>query len=124
MKAINSAIVGQKFHAGAHDKLLATLPGSEVTLVREPENRFDKNAIRCEIDGVMCGYVPKEQAKRLAKDMDAGRSVSAALYEYNKLTIEIAEVKDEPFHDDEIPDLAPDAPEEKKGDDLIDEFEL
>lgn len=118
---INSSIVGMKFHTGAHDKLLATLPGSAVTLVREPTNKFDPNAIRCEIDGVMCGYVPKAQAARLADDMDNGRQVTAALYDYAQLNIEVA---DAPFHDDEIPDLAPDAPAEKKGDDLIDEFEI
>lgn len=120
---INSSIVGMKFHTGAHDKLLATLPGSAVTLVRDPDNPHDPNAVRCEIDGVMCGYVPKAQAARLANDMDNGRQVTAALYDYAKLSIEVGE---EPFHDDAIPDLAPDAkPEPKaKGNDLIDEVEI
>jgi hypothetical protein len=122
---INSSIVGIKFHDGAHDKLLATLPGSPVTLVREPSNKYDPNAVRVEIDGVMCGYVPKAQAARLAEDMDNGREVTAALFEYSKLTVEVA---DKPFHNDPIPDLTPVEETAKKhdypGDDLIDEVEI
>ncbi len=93
MPTINSAIVGMKFHAGSHDKLLETEDGSPVTLVRDPQNEYDPNAIRCEIDGQICGFVPASQAKRLAEDIDAGKAVTASLRDYSKLIIE---VEDEP----------------------------
>ena len=89
MPAINSAIVGIKFHAGSHDKLLETEDGSPVTLVRDPENKFDPNAIRCEIGGRICGFVPAAQAERLAQDIDAGKAVTATLRDYSKLIIEV-----------------------------------
>jgi hypothetical protein len=95
MTTIKSAIVGMKFHAGAHDKLLLTLSGSPVTLVRDPENEHDPNAVRVVIDGVMCGYIPRAQAAGLAVDMDAGKAVTATLKDYNKLEIEIQEDEEE-----------------------------
>jgi|GEM_PF-6997787 len=93
MSAIESAIVGIKFHPGSHDKLLETKDGEPVALVRQPDNKYDPNAVACEIDGQMCGFVPADQAKTLAPDIDAGRRVTATLHGYSKLTIE---VEDEP----------------------------
>ena len=86
---IKSAIVGWKHHKGAEKKLRATKQNTPVTLVREPENEHDPNAIRCEIDGIMCGFIPAAQAERLAADIDGGESVSAVLRGFNSLEIEI-----------------------------------
>lgn len=36
-------------------------------VVSEPSNKFDKNAIRVEINGLIVGYIPKEKAKKLSK---------------------------------------------------------
>lgn len=36
-------------------------------VISEPSNKFDKNAIRVEINGLVVGYVPKEKAKKLSK---------------------------------------------------------
>ena len=76
---ITSSIVGIKFHEGAHDKLLACVPGTEVSLIREPENRYDSSAVACMIDGLVLGYIPKAQAERLAKDLDNDQKVTATL---------------------------------------------
>ena len=96
---IPSSIVGMKFHPGASDKLRETPAGTVVTLEREPDNRFDPNAIRCVVGGLICGYIPKAQAVRLAEDMDAGKPVTATLVEATKLHIE---VEDAPPLDDEV----------------------
>ena len=88
---ITSSIVGIKFHKGAHDKLVASLAGTPVTLIREPENRFDSSAVACVVEGVTCGYIPKDQAERLAEDLDNGIEVHATLVGYEKLHIEVAE---------------------------------
>lgn len=64
------AIVGTKHIKGA-DMIIASCPHhQEVTLVREPGNRFDPNAVQVWIDGVRVGYVPKTQNAVLAKFID------------------------------------------------------
>ena len=88
---LTSNINGVQFHRGAQAKLDASPAGTPVELVREPENRFDKNAILCVIDGVNCGYIPKHQAVRLAEDLDADRPVGATLGEGTKLVIEVVD---------------------------------
>lgn len=35
------------------------------TLVPEPTNRYDKNAVRVMVDGALVGYVPAEEARRI-----------------------------------------------------------
>ena len=46
--------------------------GEAVVLKREPDNRYDANAIRVERqDGAQIGYIPKELAVRIAPAMDA-----------------------------------------------------
>ncbi len=92
---ITSSIVGINFHKGAHDKLVASPAGTPVTLIREPENRFDSSAVACVVEGVTCGYIPKPQAVRIAEDLDNGIEVHATLVGYEKLHIEIVEEGDD-----------------------------
>ena len=35
-------------------------------LVAEPSNKYDKNAVRCEIGGLLVGYVSKDEAEDVA----------------------------------------------------------
>ena len=42
------------------------MPGSCVQLVREPENKFDKDAIRVEINEQPVGYIPKSKNKTVS----------------------------------------------------------
>jgi len=48
-----------------------------VTLVREPDNRHDENAISIRLDrwrpGMMIGYVPRDIAAKLAPMIDTGK---------------------------------------------------
>lgn len=54
-------------------------------LVREPDNPHDPNAIRVALAGKFClGYVPKEIAKKLAPEMDAGKSFIAFFVKRNE----------------------------------------
>lgn len=61
-------------HYAAAVKAGRFTPGSPVRLVREPENEYDPNAIAvyAESGRRVAGYVPKGQAKRLARMIDAG----------------------------------------------------
>jgi hypothetical protein len=70
------SIVGQK-HRNLDPYLTGTLPGTPVTLVREPENGYDPNAIQVWIDGKMVGYIPKNQNAALATLMDGRPAPSA-----------------------------------------------
>lgn len=65
----NYSIVGME-HQGTTEIVAALEPGIAVTLVREPENKFDKNAIAVWIDGRRVGYVPKSQNVALAAHID------------------------------------------------------
>lgn len=50
------------------------LMGMEVTLVKEPDNKFDKEAIRVEMKGLgKCGYVANSPQTVQGKSMSAGR---------------------------------------------------
>jgi hypothetical protein len=53
-------------------------------LVREPENKFDSNAIRVEIADFFMGYIPKEVAKELAPLMDSGNVYEAEFVGINR----------------------------------------
>ena len=58
-------------------------------LVREPDNPHDPNAIRVALGGSYLGYVPRDIAKDLAPQMDAGRRLIALFVNRNE----------HPFHD-------------------------
>lgn len=58
--------------------------GDELTLVREPENRHDRNAIRVEWHGHQLGYVPRAENRSVAMAMDSGESVSARISRLNE----------------------------------------
>lgn len=70
------ALVGMK-HCGA-EALVASLPPDEpLTLVREPDNKFDPNAVQVWARGKRIGYVPKTQNAVLARFIDAnGKTVA------------------------------------------------
>jgi hypothetical protein len=51
------------------------------TLHREPDNKYDRNAIQIRIEGMPIGYVPKQIAARLAPKMDAGIRIEVCAVE-------------------------------------------
>lgn len=63
------SIVGMNFRKS--EKFVAELvPGTKLSLVREPGNKFDKNAVAVWCGDVHVGYVPKAQNAVLAKFID------------------------------------------------------
>lgn len=52
-------------------------PGDRLSLIREPENRHDANAVRVEWNGRRLGYVPRAENRALAAAMDRGERVEA-----------------------------------------------
>ena len=51
--------------------------GDALALIREPDNKHDRNAIRVEWRGHQLGYVPRAQNRAVAAAMDAGDKLTA-----------------------------------------------
>jgi hypothetical protein len=58
--------------------------GDRLTLVREPDNQHDSNAIRLEWQGHTIGYVPRRENADLARQMDFGARVEARVTELTR----------------------------------------
>lgn len=72
----NSPLAGSQFYA------LETFwseikVGDALALIREPDNKHDRNAIRVEWRGHQLGYVPRAQNRSVAAAMDAGDRLTA-----------------------------------------------
>jgi len=73
---VQSDLAGIKFRPKEIKERIATLGEGEVlSLEREPDNKYDENAIRVlDHDGQFLGYVQGYVAKALAPEIDAGTS--------------------------------------------------
>jgi hypothetical protein len=58
--------------------------GDRLSLVREPANPHDSNAIRLEWQGHVLGYVPRRDNADLARQMDLGARAEARITGLNK----------------------------------------
>ncbi|KAJ5689130.1 hypothetical protein N7462_003522 [Penicillium macrosclerotiorum] len=68
---IEGTIVGVRYYNGR------ATPGEHVILKREPENKYDRNAIRVDnVMGSQIGHIPRQLAAKLASYMD-GKDLSA-----------------------------------------------
>ncbi|CAL1707747.1 unnamed protein product [Somion occarium] len=77
--SLKTSIVGVQYYKG----LVGS--GEEVRLVREPHNKYDRNAIKVEnIGGTQVGHVPRNVAAKLAPLMDQGMvTVEGMMHEGN-----------------------------------------
>jgi hypothetical protein len=63
-------VAGESYHVIEIKKLAKRYGGDgehfvTASLTPEPTNKFDQNAIKVEIDGLLCGYIPKEETENL-----------------------------------------------------------
>lgn len=65
----NYSIVGME-HQKSETLVAALGNGVVMTLVREPKNQFDANAVAVWVDGQRVGYIPKKQNGVLAQFID------------------------------------------------------
>lgn len=66
------ALVGTKHRGREAINLLAALPqGEPLTLIREPDNRFDPNCVQVWARGVHLGFVKATQVRPIAHRLDA-----------------------------------------------------
>jgi len=82
----DSPLAGFQYHAG---KTLwpQMQVGDALTLIREPHNPHDANAVRVEWRGHKIGYVPRRENADVARFMDGGQALDARI-------ARLAEVRD------------------------------
>lgn len=93
---ISTRIAGPKHHRGANDRLCAlqciTKPERlALTLVCEPTNAHDPNAVKVYHRGLMLGYVPKDISERVSRyvlDRDIEVRATKTPGTFNEMTIE------------------------------------
>lgn len=74
----DSPVAGFQFHAGK--KLWKSMRvGDRLTLVREPDNPYDANAVRVEWQGQKIGYVPRRENGDVARFLDRGTALEARI---------------------------------------------
>jgi hypothetical protein len=72
----NSPLAGSQYYA--LDECWTTIKvGDALELIRELDNKHDRNAIRVEWRGHKLGYVPRAQNRVVAAAMDAGDRLTA-----------------------------------------------
>ncbi len=73
-----SPLAGSQYHALAEVRAQLKV-GDALSLVREPGNRHDANAIRIDWRGRPLGYVPRAANRALAAALDRGEPLSARI---------------------------------------------
>ncbi|MBS1161306.1 MAG: hypothetical protein H6R15_3725 [Proteobacteria bacterium] len=74
----NSALAGSQYYALA-EWWPELKVGDRLELIREPDNRHDRHAIRVEWRGHQLGYVPRAENRQLAAALDRGERLGARL---------------------------------------------
>ena len=72
----NSPLAGSQYYA-VSTSWTDIRVGDGLTLIREPDNRHDRHAIRVEWNGHKLGYVPRAENKAAARAMDGGEKLEA-----------------------------------------------
>lgn len=72
----SSPLAGSQFYAVAEVWPQIRL-GDRLTLIREPENRHDRKAVRVEWQGRQLGYVPRAENHAVARALDDGEKLEA-----------------------------------------------
>ncbi|MDP2028746.1 MAG: HIRAN domain-containing protein [Thiobacillus sp.] len=74
----DSPLAGFQYHAGK--QLWPQMQvGDGLTLIREPDNRYDAKAVRIEWQGHKIGYVPRRDNADVARFMDSGQVLQARI---------------------------------------------
>jgi HIRAN domain len=74
----DSPLAGSQYHeVDAHWELLTV--GDALTLVREPQNRHDAQAVQVLWQGHLLGYVPRRENKSVTAALDGGEVLTAKI---------------------------------------------
>ncbi|MCM8640129.1 HIRAN domain-containing protein [Accumulibacter sp.] len=72
----SSPLAGSQYYA-ANALWSQIRTGDRLTLVRETDNRHDRNAVRVDWNGQQLGYVPRAENRAVARALDAGERLEA-----------------------------------------------
>jgi len=72
----SSPLAGSQYYA-ASEMWLEMQVGDALELIREPDNRHDRNAVRVDWNGQQLGYVPRAENRAVARALDAGEKLEA-----------------------------------------------
>ena len=73
---IRQAIVGTRYLGGCDELVEDLKPGSRITFVAEPDNKYDKNAVMALDDqGRKLGYIPRHENGIIGALLKAGKSI-------------------------------------------------
>lgn len=73
-------VVGLTFVSEYPGNILALSENACVDLVRNPDNKYDSNAIEVRMNTKMLGHIPKETAARIAPELDRGIKYEATIF--------------------------------------------
>jgi len=74
----SSPLAGSQYHAAT--RIWQELhTGDRLSLIREPGNRHDHNAVRVDWQGQTLGYVPRAENQAVARALDAGERLEARI---------------------------------------------
>ncbi len=71
------SIVGSSFYPGAGQAIANLRPGQQLRVEREPQNKYDANAIAVHYFNQKLGHFPRGFAAEVAPLIDAGKSCVA-----------------------------------------------
>jgi hypothetical protein len=74
----DSPLAGFQYHAG-REAWPQLAVGDALSLVREPDNAYDANAVRVEWRGRKLGYVPRRDNAHIARLIDRGQTLTARI---------------------------------------------
>ena len=74
----SSPLAGFRYYVG-EARWQSMKEGQTLTLIREPDNPHDGNAVRVEWQGEKLGYLPRRENRSVAGAMDAGDRVDARI---------------------------------------------
>lgn len=74
----DSPLAGFQYHHGKQ-RWMDMQAGDALTLVREPGNAYDTQAIRVDWRGLKLGYVPRRENADIARMMDNGAKLEARI---------------------------------------------
>lgn len=79
----SSPLAGYRYYEGKRLWKLMQV-GDPLTLVREPGNPYDRNAVRVEWQGHKLGYVPRADNEAVARFLDRGVRLEARIIRLKK----------------------------------------
>lgn len=79
----SSPLAGYRYYEGKRLWKLMQV-GEYLTLVREPDNPYDRNAVRVEWQGHKLGYVPRADNEAVARFLDRGVRLEARIIRLKK----------------------------------------